>query len=201
MKSEILTLAILTWFTFCNAQTPMGDIPDEVVYGKLRFKINTGYVSATIGPSSFLSKPLNFTLLNYGIDYRRPRDKEDDKYDFYNFGLYSWGTNRYFRTYSLHAGYGKRKPRRYSNLCYSFGISYSFGWLPVNGKKDTLLYNRNPGIFAEFEYVYKPYYDVGVGPKVFINYDLSYPTYGVGISLYFSNSYKGKSRNINDSQQ
>jgi hypothetical protein len=154
----------------------MGDIPDEVVYGKLRFKINTGYISATIGPSSFLSKPIDFPLLNYGIDYRRPRDKED-------------------------AGYGKRKPKRYSNLSYSLGISYSFGWLPVDGKKDTLLYNRNPGVFAEFEYVYKPYYDIGIGPKVFINYDLSYPTYGVGISLYFSNSYKGKSRNINDSQQ
>jgi len=191
-------------FSLClKAQTPaapMGDIPDEVVYGKLRFKINTGFVSVSSGGSSFLEQPTKFPIYFYGLDYRKPKDKSDDKYDFYNFGLYSWGYERFFRSYSFHVGYGKRKPKRYSNFCYSFGASYSWGYVPNRFKPHTFIANHNPGVFAEIEYVYKPYYDIGIGPKFFINYDLKYPTYGLGLALYFSNAYKNKSRNINDSE-
>jgi hypothetical protein len=178
----------------------MGDIPDEVVYGKLRFKINCAYVSVCGGTSSFFEQPIKFPLNFYGIDYRKPKNPDDDIYNFYTIGIYSWGNERFFRTYSIHAGMGKRKPKRYSNWCYALGISYSWGYIPNRFNPKTVIYNRNPGIFAETEYVFKPYYDVGIGPKLFINYDLKYPTYGIGLALYFSNAYKGKSRNINDSQ-
>lgn len=199
VKYSIVVVLFTLLSNTIRAQVNVSDLPDEVVYKGLRFKINTSWFSVHGGMASTIEKPGSFGLNNYGLDYNIPAKRDEDMYNFYNMGLTTYGDNRYLRAYNFHGGYGWRKPRRKYNLSAFVGPSATIGYFPADSV-DIYTSFRSIGIIAQAEAVYKVIYDVGIGTSVFVNYDFTHPVYGIRFNLYFSNSYKGKSRNQNDSE-
>ena len=101
------------------------------------------------------------------------------------------------RLYNFHAGYGIRYPKKKSNSLLAIGPCINRGYVPVDSSKYAGYFTF--GLYAEAEWVYKIYYDVGLGPSLYVTYDFNSPIYGIRLTLYLSNSYMGKSKNEKDS--
>ena len=99
-------------------------------------------------------------------------------------GKYS---ENFLTDYHLTAGF--RNETRKSNFSYFAGPSY------VHGLLDSTTAFGGIGAYAEIQYIQKLYYDIGIGSSLFVNYNRAFPLIGIRLDFYFSNAFRGKSKN------
>ncbi len=72
------------------------------------------------------------------------------------------------------------------------GFSYSFLNQAQNDSNNTYKKISAFGLYSEYAFFYKPFYDIGIGPVVFANLDFVQPIIGIRFDIYFANSFKKK---------
>lgn len=158
------------------------------------YKRKSGYITLGAGPA-FNLKPISYKnpILGAGLTFR-----VKNSYIRCNYSNIRTDATQLFRNQYFNVSLGNSKQKLKSVFSYYFGLSYSFLWQPTKDKTTGLVipnvYNQigSYGIYSEFSYYYKPLYDIGIGPTVFVNLDFINPIAGIRIDLYFANSFKRK---------
>ncbi len=96
-------------------------------------------------------------------------------------------------TNSLHTTYGRRIERMGHNLGFFIGPAYNWGYIfdytDADGQDFHSPYGEF-GVYANINYSYKLFYDVGVGASLWASYCNSYSVVGLSLHLYFSTAFK-----------
>lgn len=165
---------------------------NEFVYKGNVYKRKSGYLTLGAGPA-FNLKPLTYKnpIIGVGLTFRLKNN-----YLRTNYSNIRFDANKLYRNQYFNVALGSTQQKLKSVISYYFGLSYSFLWRPtkINGMIIPDTYSRigSYGVYAEFSYYYKPLYDIGVGPTVFVNLDFINPIAGIRFDLYFANSFKHK---------
>ncbi len=158
------------------------------------YKRKSGYITLGAGPA-FNLKPVNYKnpIIGVGLTF-----KVKNTYIRCNYSNIRIDATQLFRNQYFNVSLGNSKQKLKSVFSYYFGLSYSFLWRPTKDKTTGLIipeqYSKigSYGIYSEFSYYYKPLYDIGVGPSLFVNLDFINPIAGIRLDLYFANSFKRK---------
>ncbi|MBC7411744.1 MAG: hypothetical protein H7331_04745 [Bacteroidia bacterium] len=158
------------------------------------YKRKAGYLTLGAG-SAFNLKPISYKnpIIGLGLTFRVKKS-----YLRCNYSNIRTDATQLFRNQYFNVSLGNSKQRLKSVFSYYFGLSYSFLWQPTKDKATGLVlpeqYSQigSYGIYSEFSYYYKPLYDIGIGPTIFVNLDFINPIAGIRLELYFANSFKRK---------
>lgn len=148
----------------------------------------------------------NYITFGGGAAYNPKRNAFEQSYNFsYNFSIknialqtgYHVSSKDWFLDRSLqklndiHFGGGIRWESFKSNLAVIAGASYAYG-ADKNIRNDTVYYTAFTefGLYAEFQYTYKIFYDVGIGATAFLSINSKYQVFGVRLEFYFSPAYR-----------
>jgi hypothetical protein len=176
--------------------TPKSNIKvdsNEFVYKGNVYKRMSGYLTLSAGPA-FNLKPLSYKnpIVGMGLTLRFNKN-----YTRLNYSNIKFDGNPLYRNQYFNVLLGNTKQKIKSASCYYFGLSYSFLWRNAKDALGNIKPNEYArigsfGLYGEYTYFYKPLYDIGIGPTVFVNLDFINPIAGIKLDLYFANSFKRK---------
>ncbi len=94
---------------------------------------------------------------------------------------------------SIHITYGGRIEKLFANFGFFAGPSLNWGFDYVSTSPDGQELSRSffePGIYANAQFTYKFYYDMGVGVSFWGNINKSYQVAGISLHIYLSTAFK-----------
>ncbi|MFC2097429.1 hypothetical protein ACFLSI_03740 [Bacteroidota bacterium] len=192
LKYHIVLLAgVFCFFTgfaqedFNNIRLGAGNITlDNKVYKK-----NANYVNFGFGPA--YNPKRNAIEQSYGVSYNFLI-----KNIAFQVGYHSCSDDYILdrslqKVNDLHLGGGIRWEKIKSNSAVLAGFSYAYGADEVV-KNDTSSYLgfTKFGLYVEYQYFYKIFFDIGVGATAFISTNGAYQVLGIRLEFYFSQAYK-----------
>jgi hypothetical protein len=166
---------------------------NEFVYKGNVYRRLSGYLTLSAGPA-FNLKPFSYKnpIIGMGLTLRFNKN-----YTRLNYSNIKFDNNPKYRNQYFNVLLGSTKQYLKKTVSYYFGLSYSFLWRSVKDVSGNIKPNEygrigSFGIYGEYTYFYKPLYDIGIGPTVFVNLDFINPIAGIKLDLYFANSFKRK---------
>ncbi len=96
-------------------------------------------------------------------------------------------------TNSLHTMYGRRIERMGHNIGFFLGPAYNWGYKDPDVDSDSNEVHTpygEIGLYANIQYSYKLFYDIGVGASMWASYSNSYSVVGLSLHIYFSTAFK-----------
>jgi hypothetical protein len=184
-------------------KTPEELDPEEIVVKGNRFGTRSGWLSVGVGNAIPIKNPvINNIAFGASVNFR-VHNKTYLKLGYLNASLngshlsyVKVGSNvNHLKNNYFIAGIGKRKRDIKYNFSYWGGISYMRGYAQQEEDSSNAFKTISSiGLYAEAEYIFKIFYDFGIGAAAYVNYDFNIPIYGIRASLYFSNSYRGKAK-------
>ncbi len=181
-------------FALCNAQYADRD---TIIDNKI-FRKNASYLTLSMGEgynfknrnreSDFRAElyiPVSRFIINGGFVYQA------ESFLFHN----SDDTVTSIQSHKgFHLGSGYRFENSSVNLSLIAGpgcaIGYNFHHIEDSSKYYKAFFE--PSLYLAADLVYKPVYDMGIGIGIFAHLTRHYPIAGLQVTLYLSNSYKGK---------
>jgi len=162
---------------------------DKFAWKNKVYKKNSNYITFGGGPAINLKRKAieqsyavayNFSLKNISLQAG------------YHVSSNDWMLNRSLQKLNdMHIGGGLRWESLKSNMTVMAGPSYAYG-ADQNIRNDTVFYTAFTqfGLYAEFQYTYKLFYDVGVGATAFLSLNGKYQVFGIRLEFYFSPAYR-----------
>jgi len=94
----------------------------------------------------------------------------------------------------LYFGVGWRSSKLYSNVSFFTGPAYSYGSRfhhtdPISNADFFEAYNAL-GLYSNFNFTYKLFYDIGIGVSLYDSYNKYYHVYGFRFHIYFSGAFR-----------
>ncbi len=149
-------------------------------------------------------KASNWLSVRYGIGYNQISEVNEENlmldYHFkirkwYFDAFYHFSSDKYFQKRSnqklsdIGIGTGYRVETKKTNFSVFGAPSLAYGSRKKAGEDFYLMF-ETIGFVANVEYVYKFFYDIGIGINLYTSYNKYSWTNGLQLSLYFSGAYR-----------
>jgi hypothetical protein len=174
------------------AQQEILEDGDDVIMGNKLFTKRNSWITIGGGTGYYFERPQQ--ELSFGMDVNVRILGH-----YLTFGYLNSGTN-FITKYSpkilhdFHLAYGWRKENirwnRYAIIGPSLCMGFGYGFKEADGdvKLEGFI---DPGIYGEYQLVYKPFYDMGIGLALYGSACMAYQTVGVKSTLYLSTAFIG----------
>lgn len=190
---NILFLCI-TFFASAQKDTLPFNRKEEIIDKGKRYAFHNNYLTGGFGYSGTKIREREQATL--GIDFVFHIKKQH----FQAGVLMSGDKFQSNNNLSGHLCYGYRFETRKSNIAFFAGISQNKGVVPPRiSEVDTIpvFYYRNTGLYASISYIHKLTYDIGIGLEGIIEVNKTQVFAGIKGIVFFSGSYRGKSKVYN----
>ncbi len=166
---------------------------DDVIVGNKLFTKKNSWLTVAAGTGYYFERPQQ--ELSFGVDINSAILNHN-----FTVGYFYSGTN-FITEYSpkllhdVHLAYGWRNESRYWNRYFfigpSVGMGFGYGYTEEDGdvKLEGFI---TAGVYAEYQLVFKPIYDQGIGLAAYVAANSKYQTIGVKACLYLSTAFVGK---------
>jgi hypothetical protein len=181
----------LIFFLIAGELKSQGDT-SEIIIGEKLFSTHSSWLSAGAGAGFYAEKQTIDPSFSFDINvYFRKH--------YITAGYFYSGT-RFITQYSArkvhnyHIGYGWRREsiRWHSYLTAGPALCMGYGYYKNDEYGEPLLKGFiEPGVYAEYQIVWKPIYDMGLGLAAYTSLNFGYQTAGIKAILYLSTAYIG----------
>lgn len=196
LRKLLLIFTLLNSF-ICLSQkdTSKYNRKDEILYNEKRYAMHNNYL--TFGGGICGSNLRDAEQRVLGADFTFHIMRQHFQIGFLMSGDAFLNNNNL----SGHFGYCYRIEDERRNIAFTGGISQNKGQIPsyidFNGDTIPAFFYRNTGIYLSASYVKKLTFDIGIGVEAFTELNQTQQMYGLKAILFFSGSYRGKSKMFN----
>jgi hypothetical protein len=189
MKRIFISLAVFLMLPACLVMAQEKQKKDELKMERNidgnRFMVYNNFVNWGSGFGRLLTSPDFYNPMEVGYNFRIKRTYFKAGY-LRSDVLGMFGRRYQTELNDFHVGIGFRRETRNLNVAYYGGVSR------VMGRSDFNVGFGGWGAYAEAQFSRKIYYDIGIGPTLFVAYNNHFPMAGLRIDVFMSSAYKGK---------
>ncbi|MCX6257480.1 MAG: hypothetical protein NTW49_06235 [Bacteroidia bacterium] len=191
--SRIITVLMLFLIFTFRLSAQAQDEYKKIVYQDKIYQTGSSWFTIGAGAGFETSLKDLEKNLSMGINFRI-------KDQYFNVGYHFSSDEMIYkrsmqRLTDLHVGIGIRREDLKHNVYFFGGPSNSYGYIyNYSDSTGTKYYKgfNTIGIYTEFQYTWKIFYDIGIGPSFYANINQYYKVVGVQLHLYFSTAYRNK---------